>query len=245
MHKKPLICKGNWYKNPVIYDFFSRAEDPDNVCFDIVTENLKHQIVNPIDLATGTGRMLGLLGHLPFAGKLYGVDKTKTMCDFAKNYYKAEIINGTIEDIGSMGIESSLIISCFGFPSKVWNKERAKKEYEAVKSILNGVFITIGWNEKFDCELSKMWYNFVPDDIKAVNFKEWQQKKRELITTPRNCGLTWLKQDVETVLRFSSLQESAFVMGHLFGEYAMKYVIENNKIEWQMKLGITLDVCRK
>jgi hypothetical protein len=48
-----------WYKDAALYNLFSEAEDPQNICFDLVKKYIgDNKIINPIDLATGTGRYL-------------------------------------------------------------------------------------------------------------------------------------------------------------------------------------------
>ena len=46
-----------WYKDPAIYNIFSESEDPENICFDLILRKLRNKkIINPIDVATGTGK---------------------------------------------------------------------------------------------------------------------------------------------------------------------------------------------
>jgi len=60
-----------------------------------------------------------------------------------------------------------------------------------------------------------------------------------MISSPRNCGLKWAKKGILVPLQFSSLKEAAYIIGYLFGRDAAQYVVQNNKLEWTMLLGIT------
>ena len=73
-----------------IYNSFSEAEDPQNICFDLVKQYLKNKkIINPIDLAMGTGRYLfQIKNKLDYHGTLFGVDYSKDMCDFVEKRIK-------------------------------------------------------------------------------------------------------------------------------------------------------------
>ncbi len=243
-----------WYKDAAIYHIFSNAEDPQNICFDIVREQIKNiRIVDPIDLATGTGRMFWqIINKINFEGILRAVDMSADMCDFLRKDLKrergytknTEIIQSSIENLSKkISKKSSFIISSFGFPSKITNKDLCIRELKAIYSLLsdNGVFVTLGWDETFNDELSEMWFSYIPDDIRARNFEEWRRKRAERITSARNCGLTWLKKGIHVPLQFDSLRESATVMGYLFGRDASLNIIKNNKTEWMMSLGITFN----
>ena len=243
-----------WYGDPAIYDVFSKSEDPENICFDLITKKIETQKVkNPIDLATGTGRMLWLIvKNINFEGKLFGIDANENMCNFTKKSIKREriytndikIIRSKIEELPKkIKTKSNFIISSFGFPSKIRNKKLCLKELKAVYSLLSedGVFFTIGWDETFSDELNMMWYKYIPDDIKAHNFEEWRSKRSKIISSARNCNLSWFKKGIQVPLQFSSLKESAEVMGYLFGKDAAEYVVENEKTEWMMRMGITFN----
>lgn len=48
-----------WYADASIYNSFSEAEDPENICFSLIFNRVlanKINVKNPVDLATGTGR---------------------------------------------------------------------------------------------------------------------------------------------------------------------------------------------
>ena len=102
-----------------------------------------------------------------------------------------------------------------------------------------GIFVTIGWDEEFSDELNKMWYLFVPDGIQADTFQDWCGERKQVITSPRNTHLTLFKKNIETELRFDTLQESVYIMGTLFGYKAIKWIVDNDKTQWQMKCSVT------
>jgi HEAT repeat protein len=241
-----------WYRDPAIYRTFSEAEDPENVRFSLIQARIRDIVIkNPIDLASGTGRMAWqIIDKIPFEGTLFTVDASKQMCDFLSKAIKRErkftnnirIISDTISGAPRrIGRNSNFIISSFGFPSRFSDKKLCIKELRAVHKMLSkgGLFFTIGWDETFNDELNRMWYRFIPDRIVAQNFEEWRYKRSAEISSPRNCGLTWFKRGVAVPLQFGSLKEAAFVMGHLFGRDAAQYVVNSGKIEWGMSLGIT------
>ncbi len=243
-----------WYSDPAIYNIFSEAEDPENICFSLISKKIKHKkISNPIDLATGTGRMMWqIIDNIEFDGNLYGVDSSKNMCEYISKRIKRErkytsnvkVITSSINKLSKkISVKSDFIISSFGFPSKISDYSLCIQELRSVYSLLSndGIFLTIGWDETFNDELSKMWFKYIPDKIYASNFEEWRKKRMELINSPRNCGLSWFKKGISAPLQFSSLKESAHVMGYLFGRDAAQYVVKSGKIEWIMSMGITLN----
>ncbi len=242
-----------WYSDASIYNIFSEAEDPYNICFSLIRQAIDPiAIHNPIDLATGTGRALKQISrNVPYSGTLYGVDLSKQMCDYVtksikreRSYTnKIEIINTSIENFAKKQIRSNFIISSFGFPSKVSDTDQTLRELRAVHSLLEdgGVFVTLGWDEEFNDELSETWYKYIPDSIQAQSFEEWRRKRASSIKSARNCGLTWFKKGLRVPLQFSSLQDSASVIGYLFGRDAAHEVIRNRQLSWGMSLGITID----
>lgn len=76
-----------------------------------------------------------------------------------------------------------MIISSFGFLSKISSKERCINELKAIYKNFadDGVFITIGWDKTFNDELNEMWYRYIPDNIIAKNFDEWHRERSEVI----------------------------------------------------------------
>lgn len=245
-----------WYADASIYNLFSEAEDPENVCFKLIFNEIYRRnlaVINPIDMATGTGRAAKyILNNVSYEGCLYGVDFSEQMLQYfdrtinRQKYYVKNIslVHSKIQDFQlEEGKKSSLIISSFGFPSKISDKERCQYELENVYKLLSddGVFVTLGWDETFNDDLNNMWYKYIPDNIKAANFEEWRLQREASITSARNCDLTWFKKNIRVPLLFDSLEESINVMGHLFGRDAAIEVMKNKKNLWWMSLGITLD----
>ena len=244
-----------WYKDASIYNTFSEAEDPQNICFDTILRHLDgHKFVNPIDLATGTGRYLfQIRKKIDYIGTLFGIDYSDNMCSFIEKRVRREklyvsnikIIQSTISNMNNViKDKSSFIISSFGFPSKISDKERVIEELKSVYNQLtdDGYFVTVGWDETFNDELHYMWYKYIPDSIYARTFEEWRRKRVFGIERgARNCGLTWFKRELHIPLQFDSIQESASVMGYLFGREAAKSIIKKNTLDWNMSMGITID----
>lgn len=245
-----------WYADASIYNIFSEAEDPQNVCFRLIFNNIlakKMNIVNPIDLATGTGRAAKyLLNNIQYQGTLYAVDYSQQMLDYfqrtinRQKYYvkNIELVHSKIQDFTIPNDEkSSFIISSFGFPSKISDRERCTLELENVYNLLSddGVFVTLGWDETFNDDLNNMWYKYIPDNIRAFNFEEWRIVRASSIEDARNCGLTWYKKNIKVPLLYDTLEESINVMGHLFGRDAALDVLKNKQTMWWMSMGITMD----
>ncbi len=243
-----------WYKDAALYDLFSEAEDPQNVCFDLVKKFVGNKkIINPIDLATGTGRyLLQIKNKMDYEGYLYGIDYSIDMCNFLEKRIKREklyvsnikVINCAIEEVHThISEKSNFIMSSFGFPSRITDKKKVIQELRAVYETLSedGIFVTMGWDETFNDSLNYMWFKYVPDNIQAKNFEEWRRKRTESIQGARNCGLTWFKKGIIVPLQYSSASESVDVMGYLFGRDAAKSIISSKKVNWNMSMGITID----
>jgi len=241
-----------WYGDPSIYNVFSESEDPENLCFKLIKQKLikdKIEINNPIDLACGTGRSSRqILNLMDFEGELSSIDINQKMVDFLKktidrrkDYTKnINVIKSSINEI-KLKQKSSFIISTFGFPSKIFDQKNSLIELKKIYSLLEdgGVFVTVGWDETFNDELNYLWYKFLPDEINAISFEEWRIKRQKKIFSPRNCNLSWYKKGLLIPLQFSSLEESAYVMGHLFGRDALEEIIKHKKVKWSMSMGIT------
>lgn len=245
-----------WYADASIYNLFSEAEDPENICFSLIFNRIlsdKITIENPVDLATGTGRAAKyILNNISYSGKLYAVDYSKQMLEYfdrtinrQKYYVKdIELVHSKIQDfVIPNGEKSSMVISSFGFPSKISDTERCMNELESVYNMLSedGVFVTLGWDETFNDDLNAMWYRYVPDNIKAANFEEWRRAREASITSARNCDLTWYKKNIQVPLLYDTLEETINVMGHLFGRDAALEVLKSKRTMWWTSMGITWD----
>ena len=245
-----------WYADASIYNIFSEAEDPQNICFKLIFNRVlakKLKVVNPVDLATGTGRAAKyILNNVNYQGTLYAVDYSQQMLDYfertinRQKYYvkNIDLVHSKIQDFKVPNNEkSSFVISSFGFPSKISNRERCMLELESVYNMLSddGVFVTLGWDETFNDDLNNMWYKYIPDNIKAMNFEEWRNIRASSIEDVRNCGLTWYKNNIKVPLLYDTLEESINVMGHLFGRDAALAVLKSKQTMWWMSMGITWD----
>lgn len=241
-------------RDPSLYDKFAEAQDPENVCFGLILRKIgEKKIMNPIDLAAGTGRtLLQILEHVRFEGELCGVDSSAAMCAFAEEkirrsqnfMHRTKIARSTIADFPKKNAaKSNFIVSSFGFPSRRSDARNCLRELKAVHDLLadDGEFYTIGGDETFNDELSMMWFKYIPDDIHVRDFEEWRERRMAMTMSPRNCDLTWFKRGLRIPLQFGSLKESAQVMGYLFGRDAAQYAIRQGKTEWVMSLGITCD----
>ena len=243
-----------WYAAPEIYEIFSYREDPENIAFKIIVDYLKinnHTIINPVDIASGTGKLLRyFINEITFDGSFFAIDKSDKMIDYLEKTIKRThkyIYNIVLikEELKNFKLEnkSSLIMSNFGFPSKISNLKNSMEELKNICENLteNGLFITIGWDESFNDDLNYYWYKYIPDLINAFDFETWREKRMSLIKSPRNTSLNWYKKGITVPLQFKNLNESAYIMGHLFGRDAAKHIIEKNKTEWNMSIGITIN----
>lgn len=161
-----LINDGKWYNYPELYDIFSFSEDIDEKCIKIIKNliyNNKIQIINPIDLGSRTGKIYDqLLSKISYEGHAYFIENNPAMLSFLeqkyKNNNKVKIVKNTIKSFKLNLQKSNFIISYFGFPSSLFDKDNTLEELKNVyKNLLDGgIFITIGWNEKWDDELSSL-----------------------------------------------------------------------------------------
>lgn len=243
-----------WYADPSIYEAFSLAQDPENVCLNLVLQQVQSRVLeikNPIDLATGTGRAIRyLIDKINFEGFFWGIDRSQEMLIYLDKIigrshayvYNAKLENSSLTDI-NIATQSNFIISSFGFPSKTTDRELAFKELQKVHDLLleDGIFITIGWDETYNDELNHLWFKYIPDNLGAYEFETWRKLKADKIKSPRNCDLKWFKTGIDVPLQFNNVKEAAYIMGNLFGRDCATYIVNNDKIEWNMSIGITLN----
>lgn len=240
-----------WYWSPEIYDNFSKAEDPESVAFDLA---LSLVVLNEpkkvLDLGAGTGRFIfEMYEKLPSLEHVIALDASREMIDFIKRRFHSgtpmvEPILGSIDQIPLDDESVDLVVSSWGFPSRIWDREQAYKELAEVNRVLKhkGVFLTIGWDEDFTDEMTEIWHKFViEEEYYFDSLSEYRRRKRSKIASPRNCGLTSVKTRLQVPVKFYDRREAANVFGHLFGYSAGFWVLENAKYEFNMNVSITYD----
>lgn len=234
--KNSLIKYSNWYNYPDVYNIFSFSEDKEEICIKNIKEKIfkdKIEIINPIDLGAGTGKIYDqLFSKLDFNGYVWFIENNNKMIDFLekkyKNNNKIKIINSSISSFEIENQKSNFVISSFGFPSCLYNKTTTLEELKAVyKNLLDkGVFVTIGWNEKWDDEVSSLW--------KRYTNKNFDEK----LIGARNCELTWLNNNIKTSLKFKNNKEKNYILKCLFGNIIE---LHSNKLEFKLNMGITFN----
>lgn len=234
--KTPLIVDGNWYNYPHLYNIFSYAEDFNNDCINIIKKYINDnniKIINPIDLGSGTGKIYyKLLKNLKISGSIFLVDNNINMINYLNKSIKSNVVKIVKSDIKNISlIKSNFIISSFGFPSKLLDKDNTLKELKKMYELLleDGILITIGWNERWNDEFFELWKKYIKIDY---------SNKVKLI---RNCNLSWYKSDIDCVVKFSNIKERDKVLGNFFGADFVKDYSDNNKLEWGISMGITLN----
>ncbi|NHZ86729.1 MAG: methyltransferase domain-containing protein [Planctomycetia bacterium] len=244
-----IIDESNkWYWSPDIYEKFSKAEDPESISFKLALSHCPETIATILDLGSGTGRFIDEIKEFNFKiEKLYALDNSPDMLKYLKKKYsigisKVETLQSTIDSIPLEKETIDLVVSSWGFPSKVWDEKQSLKELKEVYRVLkpNGIFITIGWDEDFSDELSEVWHKFViEEDYYFDSLAEYRRKKRHKIKSPRNCNLSFFKKKLQVPVKFDSVNEAADVFGNLFGYSAGVWVLESSKREFQMNVSIT------
>jgi len=243
-----------WYADPSIYEEFSLAEDPENICFKLIEDEINsriEEIKNPIDLATGTGRALRyFVKNLNFNGTFYAIDRSTEMLNYLEKVLNRnhgyvqdiELIQGELSSF-EIGVKSNFIVSSFGFPSKYTNEKQCLFELQNVYNHLieGGLFVTLGWDETFNDDLNYYWFKHIPDTIGEFDFEKWRKRRTSEFKSARNSQLTWFKKGIIVPLQFDNLEQTVKIMGNLFGRDAVKDIINNEKTEWLMSLGITFN----
>jgi hypothetical protein len=238
--------------DPDLYDIFASAQDPERICFSLIKQGIgARRIVNPIDANVRTGVMTRqLLDGLEYGGVLHGADESSEMCAYATKHLNREcnlqkettIVQGSLGTLAKKtGIKSNLIVSMSDYG--VMSPEKFLRMLKDIHALLadDGEFYTVGWDELYNDGVLAMWFKYVPDGIPARNLGEWRVWRTQANASRSNSGLTWFKRGLHAPLRFRSMDESARVMGYLFGRDAAQYAIRNNRTEWSMSLGITRD----
>lgn len=239
-----------WYWAPDIYDRFSRAEDPESVCFKLALSSLPTNIDTLVDLGAGTGRFLSeVLKSGRSVKRVIAIDRSKEMIEFLKRRMsserrKVEILEGELQAIPLADDTADVVVSSWGFPSRTWDAAQSRKELSEVLRILRdgGIFVTIGWDESFNDEMTEIWYRFVLEpDCYFDSLPDYRRRKRSKIQSPRNCGLTLMKEGLSAPVRFNNVDDAATVFGHLFGYTAGAWVLRNERREFQMGVSLTRD----
>lgn len=237
-----------WYWSPDIYDRFSKAEDPQSIIFGLAIHALPKPIDTLVDLGSGTGRFIAeVLNSGCNPKKIYAVDRSKEMVEFLEKRFSAsrrqiEVMQGELQALPLPDECADVVVSSWGFPSKIWDSDQALKELREAYRILrpNGMFLTIGWDEEFNDEMTEIWYRFVLEpDCYFDSLSDYRRRKRSRINSPRNCGLTYMKRRLSVPVRFQSVEDAAYVMGHLFGYSAGRSILQSQRREFKMGSSIT------
>ena len=244
----------NRYCDPSIYNVFAEAVDPENLCFNLILRKIgSRQVINPMDLGTGTGRFLRQITEkIIFKGVLHGVDVSSDMCDFVdrnlqrgrKYAHAVHLERCAIRDAAArLEIKSSLIVSSFGFPSQPSDDKQCLEELRAVYNLLedDGEFYTICWDDNHNIDRSAVWFGRAPANIQAHDSYDSHRSRGAAADKKSKSGLTWFKRGLSVPLQFSSLREAASVMGYLFGRDVAREIVLFGRTEWLMSVGMTHD----
>ncbi|MBN1585467.1 HEAT repeat domain-containing protein [Candidatus Uhrbacteria bacterium] len=242
-----------------LLDAYCVAEDPDNLCFDLIRRKLgRKRITNPVDFSCGTGRVLcQILDGLEYSGSAFGLESDGGMADFTerrlhdeRRFVRPVRIVGTTSGKPSLGPKkgsSNLVIRSFGltdrFLGRSFPMDDLRKAYDLLSD--DGLFVTVGWDESFGDDLSRLFYRHVPDGLPVRSFEEWRQTRLDATETPRNCGLTWLKRGLAVPVSFESSGEAITVMGRLFGRDAIRQAVDSDRLSWEVSMGITCNTKRE
>lgn len=233
---KPLIVNSKWYNFPHIYDVFSKSEDYNQCCVNIIKKYIndhKIKVVNPIDLGSGTGKIYHqLLKKIKIIGDIFLVDNNVKMIEYLNktiHQKNVKIIKADIKDLCLT--KSSFIISFFGFPSCILNKNNILKELKKVYELLldDGIFITIGWNEKWNDEFFELWKKYLNIDYSNK------------VNSVRNCNLSWYIDNICCIVKFLNKKQRDLVLGSFFGNNFIKDYDNDNKLTWNISMGITIN----
>ncbi len=242
-----------WYATPEIYDKFSQAEDPLGVSLEYALSLFPESACEIADLGTGTGRFAFFVAErCPSVELIHAVDLSEVMCDYLTHRLRfsarlSHKIRPHCADIGQLPFpDRSLdaLVSTWGFPSNMWKKESCLREVREARRVLKdgGRLITVGSDETFRDQLSELWYRFVPEpDFRRESIEQWRRRRRQRLTSARNCHLTWAKRQFKVPLLFDSPTEAATVLGHLFGFSAGEWVSQQRRCEFSISVGITCD----
>ncbi|MEZ5218542.1 MAG: class I SAM-dependent methyltransferase [Ilumatobacteraceae bacterium] len=242
-----------WYVNPDIYDRFAQAEDPLGLSLRFALEQVPPGAKTVVELGAGTGRFtFTALEQRPEIETLVAVDASNEMFSYLGRQLnlrprlldRLRLVHTRNESLPVDDQSVDAVISSWAFPSNMWDEQTCLAEMSEVHRVLKpgGVLITVGWDENFRDQLSDLWYRFVPEpDYRRESMEEWRRRRRDRIRSPRNCGLTFIKRNLRVPLLFETPGEAAEVLGHLFGVSAATWVGQQQRCEFSVAVGITVD----
>lgn len=241
-----------WYANPDVYDRFAQAEDPENLSFAYAMRLIPRNRGVVVDLGTGTGRFATFLGReRSDIAKICAFDANHRMVDFFRDRIRLsgdgdhlEVAKAENAALPLADSSVDAVVSSWAFPSKLWDLQVCADEVREVIRVLKprGVLITIGWDETFQDELSELWFKYVPEPtFRRETLEEWRRRRRARIRSPRNSHLTFETRNLRVPVKFETVKEAAYVMGHLFGFGAGEDVMQARRREFSILVGITRD----
>lgn len=243
----------SWYSNTEIYEGFSNAEDPLNVCFEYAISTIQNIPEKILDLGCGTGRFsMFLANEISQIKEIHAIDSNKEMVEhFERKLKKHRRLSkkifpllAKIQDLPFDDNSIDCVVSSWAFPSKMWDLKLSLIQLTEVHRVLKpgGQLITLGWDESFRDELSKLWYHYVPEpDYFRESFETWRKRRIGKIKSPRNCHLTFVKTNIQVPLLFNSPEEAAYIIGFLFGFTAGEDISKQSRREFSINVGVTND----
>jgi ubiquinone/menaquinone biosynthesis C-methylase UbiE len=243
----------DWYANPQIYDHFSNAEDPLGVSLRFALSYIQVPDAVIADLGTGTGRFaLFAAEDRRDIHKVFALDANPEMHKYlvqqlgfaGRPFQRIEPVLGDLSKLPFDDASLDAAISSWGFPSNMWDTQTCLQQVREVHRVLkdHGLLVTVGWDENFRDQLSELWFRFVPEpDFRRESIETWRKRRRSRIRSPRNCHLTFVKTNLRVPLLFDTPTDAAMVLGHLFGFSAGEWVAQQQRCEFSIHVGVTVD----